>query len=255
MDPDVDAKLTILDILRDNMYTKPWFLKIFHYLASELLKPNQEKAESVMNKTLFISGKTGTGKSSFMSIIIKPIFPTSNVELSHDCQPSASVCEKVKVLCSPDNASIDTLYKLTLIPNGEEAIQIKYRETPLTLKYKGVIILSNHSMEKIKEKMEDDYFERFQRRVCEADIGNDKHLAEYLYDQVTELKIPNRLRTYHFWNLILRMMNETPPDAAARFPVISYQKKSLQEFLTTRNVHEAFDKYKTINSKKRVKQA
>ncbi len=195
------------------------------------------------NKSLVLTGESGVGKSSFVSVLLKPLFGTANIELDQQFQPLATTSELVQILCSPDNAKVRTLYRMTLIPNGEEQIQIKYRDSPLTLKYKSMVILSNHSPDKIRELMEPEYHARFFRRLYLADIAQDRELLECPYTPVNDLDIPNELRLFHFWKHVLRvrMRHDNSVDPAVREAKL--EKRSTEEFLASEEMKGKYNSY------------
>ena len=50
------------------------FDKIFQWIKFELLKTVQEKRKGMLNKSLVISGESGVGKTTFLKMIIHPMF-------------------------------------------------------------------------------------------------------------------------------------------------------------------------------------
>lgn len=55
------------------------FQKILLWIQSELLKSDEEKRLSTLNKALFIQGGTGIGKTTFLWKVIDPLFSIAPV--------------------------------------------------------------------------------------------------------------------------------------------------------------------------------
>ena len=241
-DDQIDKKEAILDVIFSRLYKKEWFKKLIEFCSLEILKSNQEKKLSVDNRTLIISGETAVGKTSFVEIMIRQIFGTSNIELENPFQSMSISRDSIQILCSPDNAKISTLYRLTLIPNGDEQIQINNRETPLNLKFKSMIVLTNHKPESISTGMKPEYRERFERRAHLVNIGSDKDLLEYFYDSIEGFEISPEFRCAHFWTKVMchRLKRiEKGQKNLIQFPL---QKRSLESFLSDEESKKVFEK-------------
>ena len=102
-----------------------YFKEIVLFCLTEILKPNIEKKNTILNKALILSGDTGIGKSSFINKFIKPIFEALPVDMDKAFQPAHILKESVKVLYSTDDAHPSTFYNYTLVANGDLSLDIK----------------------------------------------------------------------------------------------------------------------------------
>ena len=223
----------ILDVVFEGLMKKPWFERIVEFCSLELLKANAEKKICVDNKTLILSGKTGVGKSSFIELLIKPVFGCVNIEPENAFQSIALCRDSVQILLSPDDAKISQLYRLSLIPNGDQQLQIKFRETPLNLKCKSMLILTNHEPAKISESIGEEHRDRFARRVQFANIEGDKAMLEYFYDLISGIEISPDFRAFHFWKRILQDRQARIERGQKSLIESALQKRELSEFLLT----------------------
>ena len=135
-----------------NLKKKDYFKVIVDFLHAEFMKPMKEKFDSVLNKTLLITGDTGVGKSSFMHFTFGPICKFLAMDLAQQYEPATINKADVKVVYQADNDDPNTFYKMSLIPNGDSSIQIKFQDNCQVLKYKTAIILTNWTPAEIKKK-------------------------------------------------------------------------------------------------------
>ena len=80
-----------------------------------------------MNRTLVITGDSGIGKTSFVQLLLDPVFNAQPVVLNDDFQSPKIHDQKTRILLSPDDAGPKDFYNFTLIPNGEYLLKVKYR--------------------------------------------------------------------------------------------------------------------------------
>ena len=67
------------------------FKQVFNWINFELMKTTEKKRESVLNKTLVITGPSGVGKTTFLRKIIHPVFKTGPLFLDSEFQTPQAI--------------------------------------------------------------------------------------------------------------------------------------------------------------------
>lgn len=144
-DPQFKHKMIVLDLLYKDLLEQDYFNSIVQYMITEVLKSNKDKTDSVLNLTLIMSGNTGVGKSSFVEFMLKPLFSCVAVDLTAQFQSTKILSDSVKVLYSSNDDRIKDFYPLSLVPNGDIPLNVKYSEQSWKSKMKSMIILTNYN--------------------------------------------------------------------------------------------------------------
>ena len=80
-----------------------------------------------MNRTLVLTGDSGVGKTSFIQILMDPIFNSHPIIMNDDFQSPQVHFGSTRILLSPDDAEPEDFYSFTLIPNGEYLLKVKFK--------------------------------------------------------------------------------------------------------------------------------
>ena len=239
--PELAQHEATLDVVYARLCEKEWFAKIVEFCALEVLKPNAEKKHSVDNRSLVISGDTGTGKTSFVEILLRQVFGVCNIEL--------------------DNA----FQNLLLARHGADSVLARQREGERAVPAHAAAEWRRDRADqeprepaepevrvgrRAEESLAGRHRARHEERVPAAlpaaraarARGQRPRVAGVLYDVVKGVEIAPEFRCMHFWSHVLRERKERLAKGQRNLTKHPFAKRDLDDFLnegSNRRVYEA----------------